>query len=41
VAVAQHVGELADQAAGDGQFPAAGGDLRERGPVVIGQLARG
>ena len=41
VAVSQHVGELADQAAGGSQFLAAGGDLCERGPVVIGQLARG
>ena len=39
VAVAQHVRELADQAAGGFEFLAAGGDLRERGPVVIGELA--
>jgi hypothetical protein len=39
VAVAQHLCELADQAAGGAEFFAAGGDLRERGPVVIGEFA--
>ena len=32
-------GELADQVTGGGEFLAAGGDLRERGAVVVGELA--
>jgi hypothetical protein len=39
VAVAEHVREAADQVTGRFEFLAAGGDLRERGPVVLGEVA--
>ena len=38
-AVAEHVGELADQIAGRFELFAAGGDLREVGTVVVGEVA--
>jgi hypothetical protein len=37
--VAEHVRELADQDDGRLEFFAAGGDLRERGAAVLGQVA--
>jgi len=39
VLVAEHVGELADQVTGDGEFLAAARDLAERGAVSVGELA--
>ncbi len=38
-AVAEHVREVADQVAGRFELRAAGGDLRERGAVVVGEVA--
>jgi uncharacterized membrane protein YhiD involved in acid resistance len=38
--VAEHIRELADQVTGGVKFLAAGGDLRERGSVAAGELAR-
>jgi hypothetical protein len=39
VLVAEHVRELADQVTGGREFFAAGGDLGERGAVIVGELA--
>ena len=39
MAVTEHVGELPDQGTGGFEFLAVGGDLRERGTVVVGEVA--
>ena len=39
--MAEHAGELADQITGGVEFGAAGGDLRERVAVAVGEVAGG